>query len=77
MNAPLERVAKLIADEFGVEADTITEATELDALGLDSLDRVELAMLVEDDFALELPRDVEGDWKTVGDIAAGLAGLLS
>lgn len=76
MNGALERIAKLIADEFGVDPDTITEATELDTLGLDSLDRVELAMLVEDEFAIELPRHVEGDWTTVGNIVAALAGLL-
>jgi acyl carrier protein len=71
MTGALERVAKLIADEFGV-GETITEATELDALGFDSLDQVELAMLVEDEFAIELPRHVEGDWTTVGHIVATL-----
>ncbi|NJM51054.1 MAG: acyl carrier protein [Sphingomonadales bacterium] len=77
MNGALERIAKLIADEFGVDPATITEATELDAMGLDSLDRVELAMLVEDEFAFEPPRHVEGDRTTVGNIVAAIAGLPS
>jgi acyl carrier protein len=64
MNGALERITKLIADEFGVDPATITEATELDALGLDILDRVE--------FAIELPHGMEDGWKTVRDVVVGL-----
>jgi acyl carrier protein len=68
----LPRVANLINGYTGVLAETITQDTDFDAIGFDSLDRVELAMLVEDEFHIELPRDAEGDWKTVGDITGWL-----
>jgi acyl carrier protein len=67
-DAILPRVAAHISAYTGIHASTITLDSSFDTLGFDSLDRVELAMLVEDEFAVALPDGAEHDWKTVGDI---------
>ena len=48
-----EKAAALLAEQFGVEADTITMETTFEDLGADSLDIVELSMALEEEFGLE------------------------
>ena len=50
-----DRVAKVIAEQFGAEVSQVTpEKTLVEDLHADSLDRVELAMAIEDEFDIEL-----------------------
>ena len=49
------RVKELIADSLGVESEIELSASFIDDLGADSLDIVELVMLIEKDFDLEIP----------------------
>jgi acyl carrier protein len=72
MTAILPRVAQIIATECGADAATIDQATTFDALGLDSIGRVEIAMLIEDEFLVEIPPSLEDSWATVGDITGWL-----
>jgi acyl carrier protein len=65
-----EAVEKVIFDgleEVGAEGDVTREAT-FDDLDVDSLDLVELAQIVEDEFGVELDGDSMKDVKTVGDV---------
>lgn len=48
-----EKVAKLLAEQFGLEADEITEETSFEDLGADSVDIVELSMALEEEFDIE------------------------
>ncbi|MDZ8050711.1 acyl carrier protein [Nostoc sp. RF31YmG] len=51
-----ERVKKVVAEQLGVEADTIRpQSTFIDDLGADSLDIVELVMAFEEEFDIEIP----------------------
>lgn len=51
-----ERVTQIIVDQLGVESSEVApEASFVDDLGADSLDRVELIMAFEEDFDLEIP----------------------
>jgi acyl carrier protein len=53
-------------EEFGAEPQHITLEAEFEALDIDSLDLVELAQIVEDDFGVELKgEDIDGI-RTVG-----------
>ena len=66
----LKKLCELIADQFGVEPDSVNADTSfVDDLGADSVDLVELSMALEDGFGLE---EMEGDEyktiKTVGDL---------
>ena len=63
----LEKVKAILAEQFDVEEDKITEATDLqDDLGADSLDVVDLLMSIEDEFEIEVPDDEIENIKTVG-----------
>lgn len=65
----LEKVKAILAEQFDVEEDKITEATDLqDDLGADSLDVVDLLMSIEDEFEIEVPDDEIENLKTVGAI---------
>ena len=48
-------------EEFGAEPDQISADAEFEALDVDSLDLVELAQIVEDDYGVQLKgEDMEG-----------------
>ena len=53
-----QRVKKIVAEQLGVnEADIKNESSFVDDLGADSLDTVELAMALEEEFECEIPDD--------------------
>jgi acyl carrier protein len=64
-------------EEFGAEPDQISRDAEFEKLDVDSLDLVELAQIVEDEYGVQLKgEDMEG-LKTVGqavDLVAEKAG---
>jgi acyl carrier protein len=53
--------------EAGAERDQITREATFEVLDVDSLDLVELAQVVEDEFGVELKGEDMKDLKTVGD----------
>ncbi len=65
-----EKLTKLLAEQFSVEPDSITEDTSFeDDLGADSLDLVEMSMVLEEEFGVEemAEEDIAGI-TTVGDL---------
>ncbi len=67
----LERMKEILAEQFDVEEDKITEETTLqEDLGADSLDVVEIIMSIEDEFQIEIPDEDAENIKTVGDIVS-------
>ena len=48
-----DRLVKLISEQFGLEAEDITEDTGFEELGADSVDLVELSMNLEEEFDIE------------------------
>ena len=66
-----ENVEKTIYDglvELGTERDQLSREASLEDLDVDSLDLVELAQIVEDEFGVELRGDDVKDVKTVGEV---------
>jgi acyl carrier protein len=66
-----ESVEKTIYDglvELGTERDDLSREATLESLDVDSLDLVELAQIVEDEYGVELKGDDVKDVKTVGDV---------
>jgi acyl carrier protein len=67
----LEKVKAILAEQFDVEEDKITEETDLqEDLGADSLDVVDLLMSIEDEFEVEVPDEEIENLKTVGALVA-------
>ena len=66
-----DNVEKTIYDglvELGTERDGLSREATLESLDIDSLDLVELAQIVEDEYGVELKGDDVKDVKTVGDV---------
>jgi acyl carrier protein len=69
MEAVRQRVHKIIGEQLGVSAEELTpEANLLDDLGADSLDVVELAMTLEEEFSIQVPDEDLEKIRTVQDI---------
>ncbi len=67
----LEKIKAILAEQFDVEEDKITEDTDLqDDLGADSLDVVDLLMSIEDEFEIEIPDEEIENLKTVSAVVA-------
>ncbi len=65
-----EKLSKLIAEHFSIEADEITMDTSfVEDLNADSIDLMDLMMSVEDEFGLEeVDESAMESIKTVGDV---------
>lgn len=64
-----EKIKAIICEQFELSEDKVSEDSNLIGdLGLDSLDVIDLAMSVEDEFDIEVPDDAIDGIKTVGDI---------
>ena len=65
----LEKVKVILAEQFDVEEDSLTNDTDLqDDLGADSLDVVDLLMSIEDEFEIEIPDEEIEHIRTVGEL---------
>ena len=68
--ATTDSVEQVVFDglaELGAERDEISREATFEDLDVDSLDLVELAQIIEDEFGVELGADDVKDLKTVGD----------
>lgn len=64
-----EKLKTIIVDQLGVEEDAVKEkATFVEDLSADSLDIVELVMVIEDEFDLEIPDQAAENIVTVQDV---------
>ena len=65
-----EKLAALIAEQFNVDADSITMETSFsDDLNADSVDIVDLSMALEEEFGIEeLGEEEASSISTVGDL---------
>ncbi len=65
-----EEIAQIIAEQFGVDVDSITPDTTFEEdLSADSIDIVELSMALEDEYAIgEMSEDALAAITTVGDL---------
>lgn len=68
---PAERVRKIVADHFGRSLETLRDDhTFDDDLRSDSLDLVEVAMAIEEEFNIEISDDDLAYVDTIGDAVA-------
>ncbi|MBQ6031112.1 MAG: acyl carrier protein [Oscillospiraceae bacterium] len=68
-----EYVCKILADQLGLNAVDITAESKLvDDLGADSLDVLQMLMLIEDTKGITIPDEDLADFRTVGDVASYL-----
>ena len=65
-----EKVKEIIVEQLGLEESEVKEDTSFEALGLDSLDIVELLMAIEEEFGVEISDEEAEGIHTVGDALA-------
>jgi len=66
-----ERVVKIIANQFGREAETISETTDIaNDLGADSLELAELLLAFQEEFNIDIDDSETQNLATVGDVIA-------
>ncbi len=64
-----ERVRSIVADQLGVDlAEIRPDSSILDDLCADSLEIVELMMVLEDEFEIDVPDEVAEAIRTVADV---------
>jgi len=72
------KIADIVANQLGVDKSTVVpEAKVVDDLGADSLDVVELVMVLEEAFDLEIPEEEAEKIVTVGDISSYLSSAMA
>lgn len=73
-----ERVVRILAEQFGLDEEDITEETGFEDLGADSVDLVELSMNLEEEFGIEeMGEEDIASIHNVGDLVNYLRGKLS
>ena len=66
-----EKIKKIISEQLEVDQSIISEGSSITGdLGADSLDLVDLAMSIEDEFDIELSDEALEKIKTVGDLVS-------
>jgi acyl carrier protein len=74
MDTLRERVSRVIAEQFHLPSERITEAATLDEdLGATSIDRVEVVMALEDEFKIDISDDQALRMHTVADVLTCVA----
>ncbi|WP_426489587.1 acyl carrier protein [Leptospira interrogans serovar Copenhageni] len=76
--ADFEKVKSIIVEQLGVDESEVTpEAHFIDDLGADSLDTVELVMVLEEEFGIEISDEDAEKIQTVGDVTKFIDNLKS
>jgi acyl carrier protein len=71
-------VVGVVAEQVGVAASTIRPGDSLtDDLGCDSLDIVEISMLLEEEFDIVVPDTFGEELRTIAQVTDGVARLLA
>ncbi|MFP5309907.1 MAG: acyl carrier protein [Actinomycetes bacterium] len=66
----IDTFTTILVDTFGVEADQVAPDATFEELGLDSLDVVELTLVLEEETGVKLEDEELEDVRTVGDAIA-------
>lgn len=69
-NTTAERVKALIANTADCGVEQVADDKSLSALGLDSMDRYELTLYIEEAFSIEIPDGDAAPLNTVGEVVA-------
>jgi len=64
----MQRIKNIIADQLGISPSVLKEESSRSDLGLDSLDFLELAVLLEDEFNINLDDEEISNINTIGDL---------
>jgi len=71
-----QTIRRIFHEHLGIEESRITrEARMTDDLGCDSLDGIEMVIMIEDEFDIDIPDNAMNDFVTFGDVVRYVEGL--
>ena len=73
----LEALQDILVREFKLTREQLAPTAELNALGVDSLDLLELMFKIEDYFGVKIRDDTPSNLLTVSDVVVYIDGLLA
>ena len=71
-----EKIKAIICDYFELSEDEVTPETTFSDIGADSLDMVDLAMSLEDDFRVEVTDEALERFVTIADVVEYIEAML-
>ncbi len=72
-----QRVFRTVEEEAGLSRDHFKrEARIFEDLGMDSFDRVEMLMSLEEEFGIEITDEVAVRWNTLGDVISSIEEMV-
>jgi len=72
MDSTAERCIDIIAKSKSLPVEDISLHKTFDELKIDSLDKINISFLVEEEFNIEIPDEALGTIRTVGDMVDGV-----
>ena len=64
-----EKIAEIIAEKFDIDVNEVKLTTNIfEDLGADSLDIVDMLMMLEDQYNITIPDEVAQEMRTIGDV---------
>ena len=73
----IQRVLNVIATSKRIPRETVTIDAELQAIGIDSMDAVEILFALENEFDINIPDDEVRQVRTVRQMCEGVAKLVA
>jgi acyl carrier protein len=73
----IQRVLKVIATSKRIPLDTVTIDSDFQALGIDSMDAVEILFALENEFDITIPDEQARAVRSIRDMCAGVDKLVA
>lgn len=64
----LENIREVVAEQVGADIKDLPDVMSLTSLGMDDLDRAEIANELEEALSIELPENEHLGWQALGDV---------
>lgn len=65
-----DEVQEILGEQLEIDEDEIEITSNLEDLGADSLDMIDIVMTVEDQYSIEVPDEIIKGFKTVEDLVS-------
>lgn len=75
-NSVFDTISKIIAQQLSIDKDNIKLTSNFDDLGMDSVDRIEIIMKLEETFNIEIKDEDADSFKNVSDAVEHIAKLV-
>jgi len=67
-----QHVRTILVRRLGAPVEAVRRDAQLDGLGAQTADRMELSQAIQDEFEVEVPQEEARAWVTVGDVVAAV-----